>query len=269
MAEIQHWQMWRTRCALARCSATAQQDLCGFAFERFRRYLQKLGPTLAPPPAADAWHAFETHLALGKTRSAKAWKEWLFARGGNPPTQSCIQGGASLILRDVVREQLRHEHPPRWMSSLDAPVRQTAAPGEQTQEACSLADLLPDQQDPLGQLEANECRELASQLYPSLQRSLSRRARLALIAHHVGIPLYHNAVTQAAQCGKSSLCNALQQALRTLGTTILQAYPHEDPRIRLTIATALLQRMVQNLLPELEKEAPQLFRYIKEEHENT
>jgi DNA-directed RNA polymerase specialized sigma24 family protein len=265
MAELGHWQMWRERCALARCTETASHDLRGFAFDRFQRHLQKSGQALAPPKAADAWHAFESHLALGRNRSAKAWKEWLFARGGDTPTIDCIQGGATLIMRGVVREYLRREQAPGWMLSLDSPIGRHPESGS---APISLEDLLPDPEDPIAAIDQQELQALATRLFPSMRDLLTPRERLALITNQTGKALSHPAVAKAAQCGKSSLCNALHRAMQRLAQTLQTALPQESPNQRITVATLLIEKMKKDFLQTLEIEHPDLFRYMKEDTGN-
>lgn len=260
MAEIQHWQMWRERCALARCPQGARHDLCGFAFDRFRHYLQKVTPSIPPPRAHDAWHAFESHLALGRTRSAKAWKQWLFARGGSPPTLNCIQGGATLIMRGVVRDHLRREHAPGWMLSLDGPVLHRTEPGS---NALSLEELLPDPGDPLAAIEQQDIQTCANRLFPAVYGDLSPRERIALTIHQAGKALSDPSVTQAAQCGKSSLCNALCQAMQRMAHALQDALPQESTSTRIAVACILIEKSAENMRFTLEMEHPELFRYIK------
>ncbi len=262
MAELEHWQMWQARCAAARCTPAAQRDLAGFAFDRFRRYLRKVRPSFAPPTASDAWHAFETHFALGRTRALKAWKAWLFARGGAQPTLSCIQGGATLIMRDVVRHYLRHEHHPGWMVSLDAPLDPA---GDCQGRAIALEDLLPAAADPLAAVDAHDLQALVDQLLAGVGEQLSAREKIALTVHHAGKTLSHRAVMAAAQCGKSSLCNALYEGIQKMADLLQMALPQESANTRMQVAQALIEKIAAETENELEIVHPDLFRYIKEE----
>ena len=263
MAEWKHWLLWRETCALARCTQEAQHDLQGFAFHRFNLYLQKLHHAAATPAAADAWHAFESHLALGHTRTAKAWKQWLFARSETEPTLDGVQGGATLIMRDVVREHLRREHAPRWMRSVDAPIAGQRAPEHAT--TLSVADLLPDPADPLHTVDRNEQLALANSLYPLARDQLSLREKIALTVHHREKALYHASVLKAAGCSKSTICNALHHAMEKLAGTINGALPRECPYTRMKVASNLLDNICDHMQKILEIEHPELFRYIEED----
>ncbi len=265
MAELENWQMWRERCAAARCTQAAQADLFGFAFDRFRRYLQKVRPSFSPPSAADAWHAFESHLALGRTRATKAWKAWLFARGGEHPTLSCIQGGATLIMRDVVRSYLRNELHPKWMLSLDAPLDRAA---EQQGSAITLEELLPDTADPIADVDARDLQTLGDRFSVIAAERLSNREKIALAVHHTGKTLSHRAVTAAARCGKSSLCNALYQGIQKMADLLQKALPEESTATHMHVASVMIGIIAAETEKELEIAHPQLFRYIKEESDN-
>jgi DNA-directed RNA polymerase specialized sigma24 family protein len=262
MAELENWNMWQERCAAARCTQAAQYDLFGFAFDRFQRYLQKVRPSFAPPSPPDAWHAFESHLALGRTRSLKAWKAWLFARGGERPTLGCIQGGATLIMRDVVRSYLRNEHHPTWMTSLDAPLDQAA--GRQG-SAVAMEDLLPASADPLAALAAQELQTLAKQLVVVAIKRLSLREQMALTVQHAGKALSHQAVTKAAGCGKSSVFNALHQGMQKMAAVLQKELPQESPGARMQVARELIDIIAKETRNLLETAHPQLFMYIEEE----
>lgn len=260
MAELEHWLMWYDRCALDRCDAEAQHDLRGFAFNRFQQHLQKLRPHVQSPPAPDTWHAFETHLLLGQTRSAKAWKNWLFTRAGTPPTLDCIQGGATLIMRDVVRTHLRREHSPPWMRSLDAPPRD-----QPTNTHMSMEELLPDPSDPAAAMETNEIEDLTRRCFDQCISRLSARERLVITVHHAGKALSHTTVTQAAGCSKSSCCNTLHQALQNLASNLNAMLPQELPAFRLKLARRLIENIAAQTMKMLEIEHPQCFLYIKED----
>lgn len=262
MAELENWQMWQERCAAARCTPAAQRDLAGFAFDRFRRCLQKVRPSFAPPSAPDAWHAFETHLALGRTRATKAWKAWLFARGGAHPTLDCIQGGATLIMRDVVQSHLRHEHHPEWMVSLDAPVNRAA---DRQDGATALEDLLPAAADPLAEVDAHDRQSLVDQLLADVIDHLSPREKIVLTVHHAGKTLSHRTVTAAARCGKSTLCNALYKSIQQMADWLQQALPQESSATRMQVAQGLIEQIAVETKKELEIAHPQLFMYIREE----
>lgn len=262
MAKLENWEMWYRRCAAARCTRVAQHDLFGFAYNRFRRYLQKFRPLLISPEATAAWHAFESYLTLGRTRSAKAWKSWLFSRGGASPTLSCIQGGATLIMRDVVRDYLRREHAPAWMCSLDAPLDNGT--GSDT-SAVSLADLLPDPADPIAVLEARDLQALVDPILASAKACLSARERIALTVHHAGKALSHRVVTQAVACSKSALYNSLHAAMQKVGRLLRRALPHESSATCIQSAQLLIDRIAEESKKKLEIGHPGLFLYINEE----
>ncbi len=262
MAELENWKMWQERCAAARCTPTAQRDLAGFTFDRFRLYLQKVRPSFAPPSAFEAWHAFETHLALGRTRATKAWKAWLFARSGERPTLGCIQGGATLIMRDVVRSYLRHEHHPEWMVSLDAPLD----PAEDQQgRATAMEDLLPDSEDPIAEVDAHDRQSLVDQLLVEVNAQLSPREKIVLTVHHAGKTLSHRAVTAATRYAKSSLYNALYQSIQQMADGLKKTLPQESPATRMEVAKGLIEKIAAETEKELEIAHPQLFMYIREE----
>ena len=113
---LNHWVEWKELCAADLCSDTARQALREFAFLRFRKFAYQYahrtntgGTGALVPDAGDAWHLFETHLAVKTTKQGKRYKDWLFdrVRSTKDPPLDVVQGGASLMMRDVVRERHR------------------------------------------------------------------------------------------------------------------------------------------------------------------
>ena len=262
MAERVHWEQWRARCALGLCTEETARDLQGFAYNRFCRFLRQYAPQIdGVPSASEAWHGFESYLALGQRRSTKAGKEWLFARGTD--TLDAVQGGATLIIRDVVRDHLRHEHAPAWMHALDA--SETCEP-----DSVSLHELLPDGTDPRAPLDQQEHARLAASIAPTAFDVLTARERIALIASHAGVSLAHPTVVAAAQCSKSSLFNSLHSALKSLSLCIRKICPNETPETGIAIALALCEEVHQRILTwiSLEKPYSQLFLFLGEVGQN-
>ena len=225
---LSHWTEWNERCALALCGEETRQALRAFGSSRFRHYAR----VVAGNPAAgvdlatgDHWHLFETHLALRQTRDGKRYKDWLFARvaeSGDPPLD-VIQGGAGLLMRDVVRAFVRAERPQRGAVSLDEPLR---AGGEGT---FTLNDLLPAAADPAQDMEAREFSCIAEGLADACFVGLAARERIAFAAREQGLPLSHPAVERCAGCGKSTLHAALSDAVGSVADRIRASYPDEAP----------------------------------------
>ena len=143
---------WRRRCSIAACSPSAARLLRDFAAGRFDAFCRRYAAFSSPraphpltPPAADCWHLFETRFAVNATRSGKRYKQWLFAvaRAGGAASLQRLTGGASLLMRDVVRGWLLHEAPRPRTVSLQAPIGPGAAG-----EALPLEALLATDADP-------------------------------------------------------------------------------------------------------------------------
>lgn len=231
MQTIEDWISWKEKCALGLCSAQTRNVLHGFARARFHHFAAiYAGATNAPdagaltPEPAEAWHWFETYLRLRNTREGKCYKQWLFARARlqGAPTLDAVQGGATLLMRDVVRERLRREYSSRWMLPLDAPVG--TADGD---EAPTLHELLAGEGDPAGAVEERELESLADKEAEGAFAGLERRERIALLARELGLSLAHPAVTRAARCGRSVLNTAYHHALVSLAGHVRARYPRE------------------------------------------
>ena len=217
MPDAAHWVTWKEKCALALCLPAVQSDLRAFVHSRSRRYAaiyaQSFRVTEAEAASSgpgDTWHWFETYFQLHSSREGKSYKEWLFARAAMRPSVGAgnIESGVSLLLRDVVRDRLRHEYSPGRAVSPDA----ATSPVDDNAQL-SPADLLPDSFDTVGEVERREVERIASQLAESALAAIPLRGRIALLGRELGISLAHPAILKAARCGKTVLANAHRAAL--------------------------------------------------------
>jgi len=264
MPTLDQWREWHTQCAAARCQAATREALCLFGWLRFKHYARIVGgPAIASnalPDAAGCWHLVETRLATGRTRRDKRYKDWLFDRaGGTTATLDAVQGGASLLLRDVVRDFLRREGPRAHQVSLDAPV------GEGGQGP-TLADLLPDEPDA-----AVDRRDLARLARPLAQTFLARlpeRDRLIVLARHLGVPLYHPAVESMAGVRKSRVAGIWQDVFRRLAAWVNERQGGEDRAARLAISLLAATELETLIFSwgRLEKTAAALFKLAEGTH---
>jgi hypothetical protein len=211
------WLEWKRKCALARCSARVREALTAFVSRRFTAGLGRFAARLAAPEPADAWHRFETHLALATTRAGKQYKRWLLDRAETAGGEAlpAVEAGASLILKSVALEYLRQETPDRDTASLDQPLCDGWG------HPLTLADLLPSPlPDPAHAAARREAFERGEALAARELERMTRRERVALAAKALGVPLAHPAVCAAAGCGKSQAHAILQQWLLCLGEAV-------------------------------------------------
>ncbi len=246
---------WRRHCALAACAAQSATVLRGFIHARFDGFCRRYAPFAASgarhpltPPPADCWHLFETHLAVDQTRAGKRYKQWLFeaARAGEGSPAARLAGGATLLLRDVVRAWLAREAPEPRTQSLQAPLG-----AEATGDALTLEELLPDESDPADEAARRELEALAAEEAARLWRTLDRRDRLLLAARERGLRLDDEALARAAGIGKSALYARYRALLERLAKQLRHNYPREDP--------AALSALVRLLIRDLGRRAEKIF----------
>ena len=233
--ELEDWTQWKATCALGLCAAGTRAALQEFAHSRFCRYMasyasvvQNAGAGSLTPSPGESWHRFETHLRLHNTREGKSYKEWIFARQAlrESTLLDCIQGGATLLMRDVVREYLRRETSPANMVRLEAPL--AAGAGGTDGSALTLEDLLPGAADTRDEVSEKEIRDMADAAAMPVFDAIPRRARVALLARELGLSLAHPEVVAAAGCGKSVLFTTYRKTLESLAGAVRERHPGLD-----------------------------------------
>jgi hypothetical protein len=257
MPTLEQWREWHVQCAAARCQAATKEALCLFGWQRFKHYASVCGGaavgTGALPDAAGCWHLTETRLATGRTRQDKRYKDWLFDRaGGTAATLDAVQGGASLLLRDVVRDFLRREGPRAHHLSLDAP----AGEGHTTP---ALAELLPGAPDVA--VDERELGRLARPLAQAFFALLPERDRLVVLARQLGVPLYHPTVESVAGVRKSRVATLWQDVFHRLAACVDERHGDEERSVRLALclrSAAVLGELIFSW-GRLEKTAAGLF----------
>jgi hypothetical protein len=185
--------------------------------------------------ADEAWHSFESLLCVRKTRAGKSYKEWLFSRTVNgEPNLDAVQGGAALLLRDVVRERLHDEGRAGHVLSMDAPAGSGA-----DESAPALHELLPSGQDTRSEVELREFDRRAAADAHQFLDALPQREKVALLARELGLSLAHPVVTAVADCGKSMVCAAYRAALERVAEWTRARHAAEDERTQLELTLRL------------------------------
>ena len=244
---LDHWVTWKQKCALALCPYDTQSELQSFARSRYHRYTSAYAhmtntpdASTLTPAAPEAWHWFETYLRLHNSHQGKSFKEWLFARAaaGGAPSLDDVQSGASLLMRDVVRERLRHEFSGRNVRALDAPLLT-----ERGHSAPSLLELLPGTLDTAFDVERRELEAIADAEAGTALAALAERERLVLLARELGLAVSHATVITLAGCGKSRLLELYHSALWTLAEHVRTKYPGEDGSTLALLTTLVFERV--------------------------
>ena len=265
---FQHWQEWRARCAAQRCGPGTQAELRDFAARRFLHYARAvLGaydvqPQIPVPEAC--WHLLESELAAGRLRSGRRYKEWLFARleGSRDAPIDVIQGGASLLMRTVVRNWALREAPQRRSRPLDAPV---GGPGSDL----TLADLLPaaEADDP----ESTELDQLAAAEARRLFEALPEQTRRVVLAKQLGLPLYGAPLLAQLGASRSGVSVLWRGVFQTLARQVARRYPAEPRAWQLKLSLRTAQQLEPLIFRwgNLEKSARQLFFMVAHDRRTT
>jgi hypothetical protein len=258
----QHWQEWRERCAVLRCGAETQSVLRDFAWKRFARYARNtLGEADVKPqlPSAEAcWHLLECELAVSRLRSGRRYKEWLFARlaGSHDAPIDVIQGGASLLMRTVVRDWALRETRQRRTQSLEAPIGVSGS-------GLTLADLLPAA--PERDVESSDLEQHAESLAGAIFESLDQRARLILLAKQLNLPLYGAELLEQIGTGRSNVSKIWRGVYQQLANRVTERYAAEPRDWQLQLSLLAARRLGAILLNwgRMEKRAQVLFFMVR------
>lgn len=253
MTELLHWSEWYRMCALDACDHDVRGALHLYAGSRFRYYVRiylrqtnHTEPDALIPSDAEAWHAFETLVRLRHTRQGKCYKHWLFTRAQGATGRralDAVQSGATLLMRDVVRDRLRTETSPRHTISLDRPL-----PDNQP-EGPALRDLLPGFDNPgLDVQQRDFDQQGARTAVELLHKGLNRRHKVSLLARMLGFSLVNQMVVAAAECSRSALCRTYHDALQSIAEKVNARFAQDDPATRAALAVATFHALKPGLL---------------------
>lgn len=248
MQTVANWQEWKEKCALALCAEDARRSLPGFVHARFSHFVEAYVRTTNAgsasgliPFADEAWHRFETHFHLHELPGGKTYKDWLFAHMEEKgySAQESIEAGATLLLRDVVREYLRREHSSHRMISTNARVDGSASDGASP----SLEELLPGLLDTTRDVESRELQEVAHADSAAAFARLDRRERVALLVHEAGMSLAHPEAIRVAGCRRSALNDAFHGALTGIAAYAREHHLREDRSVQASLACLMFEQM--------------------------
>jgi hypothetical protein len=264
------WIEWKERCALSLCAESTIALLQDFARQRFRNYFRTYAArsglrssSLSGFEGRDFWHLFETHVQINASREGKRYKDWLFARAGGPADLSAerLESGATLLMRDVVREFLRQEYSAAWMQSIQSNVRAGEEGG------WTLEDLLPGEADPISDVMEREYMELADKEAARILQELSRREKIAIAAREAGLSLADPRVEQAAGCRKSMLNRAWKDVAEKVVKDIRRAWSDEDPEAVLQLTLKVFDAVKKDTISWIssEKDLADFFTEVMQE----
>ncbi len=250
------WREWKMLCALDLCSKSAVDHLLRFGVRRFRRYVNRVhghrSDSRSAPmlDARDAWHRFEVYLAVNKSRAGKRYKDWLFNRARHESVrwEQVVEAGATLLMRDVVRDYLRREHAAPWMRSLQEPLCNVQG------YKVTLEDLLPGTFDPSCEVEKREVEAMAERLASDLLPELSLREQIAIFARASGIPVSDPDILNAAGCGKSVLNESYHSAFHKLAGHVRETTPDASPEECTAFAVMTHERLKDAIISKIGSE---------------
>lgn len=227
------WNEWKVRCAAGLCCRENADVLRRFGAARFRgfvkRYVAHRSHADALAYANDAghgWHLFETYARTANNRAGKRYKDWLFERADQQAGDfvASVESGATLLIRDAVRDHLRNEYAPAFMASLQQPAGRSEG-----ESVWTLEDLLPDDAVPADTVAEREWQALADTHAHELYEALDKQQRAAIWARDRGVAYSDQRLLDWVQSNPARLQKTYQRCIHDLGGRIKKKYPNETP----------------------------------------
>ena len=236
---MEYWSQWRERCASQLCDAPARDLLQGFVATRFNRFIQRIGFAVKNVrgaglvPASQCMHLLESFIAVGQHKKGKAYKNWLFTRA--PETQvGAVEGGVTVLIRDVVRDYVRKEFSPIFMCSMEDLTAGMRGRG------LTIDDLISVGPAPDEAVAAREVKELAVEGAHAFVERVDHRTRVALVARELGLSLADPLVLDIAGCRKSALNDSHQKLCQHVCAVLKKRFPREHPGVVRQLVAATL-----------------------------
>jgi hypothetical protein len=258
------WRAWHAACALDLCKPAVVEQLRLFGSHRFRYYLNRYaarqgggGVRLPRTPAeTEVWHLLETHTQVSQSRAGKSYKKWLQSRARGQQGDdwlATMESGASLLMRDVVREFLRREGTAAFMVSTAQSIGGDGLTVEQ---------LLPDPEQTASALLEMEDEALTDALADRLTPQLSERDGRILVASYLGIPFADADFQQWAGCSCSRAYELYQLCLRRLCEQIQLDFREESPAVWIKMAQKTSEKIKKRIFLKIfpEKASARFFR---------
>lgn len=235
------WRAWKKMCAAGLCDAESEADLRKFGAARCFLYMRRYGSQAGGAEHQNAehgWHLLETHAAAATDRRGKRYKDWLFTRADmSSDWLSAVESGASLLMRDAVRENLRRECSPAWMTSIQQPL-----PGGDS-SPLTLEDLLPDSANPSDEAAEREWNELARALAVETLPHLTECERMVIWARGEGLTLNDPGLSARTGASASILYKTHRAAVENICSELKNRYHDTSAACLVHLAGLILQEL--------------------------
>lgn len=257
------WDEWKRRCAADLCGEDAAALLRRFGAARFATYVSRFsghsGERARSSDAAHGWHLLETYARVAGNRAGKRYKDWLFERAdraGADGWLSAVESGATVLMRDAVREHLRREYSPAFMVSLHKPVGGMESP--------PLEELLPGGLDPADAATEKEWEVLAGNLARQFEPDLDSLERIAIWARANGFTLTDDRVLAWCRCSEATLYARHRSCITRLAGMIRVQHADEAPAALISMCSRVLHRLGEIIDSKimLEKRATRFFKSL-------
>jgi hypothetical protein len=258
MAEFEDWMQWKERCALGLCEVLRADRLAAYAHSQFKSHAGKLpehfGPgrkALSNTDGKTAFHYLETFCLTRNPKVSalgKDYKEWIFLRLKTLPEGtplSIVEKGASLVLRDAVRQLAAKELNP---FPEDSGVGDDGFPSEQ-----QLPDPRVEELGATYRAHAEEAGRQASRLFPGL----TGRERELLVVRHRGLHFNDPGVVEICGVRKSQLFAKARELEHRIKDQIRPFVPSDGMAAEMLLLRMTWKRLAELVIDAARQDSPE------------
>lgn len=242
---LEHWVEWKEKCDLHRCSEETQAALLSYAGNRLGDLVGWACATLAHPVINThelspwrAWEMFDGYFIERGNNTGKCYKDHLFLKACHSSGVRVgeIERLAYWMLRDVVKDFIRHHYPRRDTDSLQEPMKLS-----DPSSPLKIDSVEAEAESPYDAADEADAVRVAPSYASEFFGRLDTRERILLVALGFDLPISCAEVLRAAECQKSTLCAARLGLGQRLSAWLTREKSEDGMRVRALVLQALVQ----------------------------
>jgi len=265
---IENWTEWKKKCDLRRCGDETKATLLAYMQKRMHALvkwamvsLSKVAHSQRLPASARSrhqnreyayhdikeidqwtgWDLFENYYVARGERTHKVYKDWLFlpAQDSSEDHVSVLEKKAHTLLRNVIRDYIKENYPPKQARSMDAPLQLN-----KDDEAAWSDFEKRSTQSPRDKIETWDARDAATGFAAQFFDNMDLRERVVLAVLGLDLPASCPEAERAAQCKKSMLGHARGQLCTRLKTQLEREFSEDTVYLGFYVVEALTAKCI-------------------------